>query len=141
MEVPHCGAVTHFEPELFTATLAPRRQRSTRSRGRFRNRRPVTRKTGTNRSRKRACKGRDVHGWCSLLLPVAAAKAVLDLLEQRLLREPVQLVLRARGGFGNAHLRERHLGHIDERHHAVMLRHRRRIDRRDIARPETIQES
>ncbi len=49
---------------------------------------------------------------------------------QRLLGEPVQLVLRARGGFGNAHLRESHLRHIDERLHAVMLRHRRRIDRR-----------
>jgi len=39
------------------------------------------------------------------------------------------LVLRARRGFGDAHLRERHLRHVDERFHAVMLRHRRRVDR------------
>jgi hypothetical protein len=38
---------------------------------------------------------------------------------QRLLGEPVQLVLRARGGFGNAHLGKRYLRHIDERLHAV----------------------
>src|SRR5882762_7797299 len=49
---------------------------------------------------------------------------------QRLLGEPLQLVLRARGGFGNAHLGERHLRHIDERLHAVMLCHRGHIDRR-----------
>jgi hypothetical protein len=31
---------------------------------------------------------------------------------------------------GDAHLRQRHLGHVDERLHAVMLGHYRRIDRR-----------
>jgi len=49
---------------------------------------------------------------------------------QRLLGEPVQLMLRTRGGFSNAHLRDRHLRHIDERLHAMMLRHRRGIHRR-----------
>ena len=34
---------------------------------------------------------------------------------QRLLGEPVQLVLRARSSFGNADLGDRHLRHIDER--------------------------
>ena len=49
---------------------------------------------------------------------------------QSLLGKPVQFVLRARGGFGDAHLGERHLRHIDEAFYAVMLRHRRGIDGR-----------
>jgi hypothetical protein len=44
--------------------------------------------------------------------------------------EPAQLVLWARTRCGNAHLRDRHLRHTDERPHAMMLRYRRRIDRR-----------
>ncbi len=48
---------------------------------------------------------------------------------QRLLGEPVQLVLRARGGLGNAHLRHRHLRHVHEGLDAVVARHRSGVDR------------
>jgi hypothetical protein len=48
---------------------------------------------------------------------------------QRLLRQPVQLVLRAVGGLGDTHLRHRHLRHVHESLDAVVARHRGSVDR------------
>jgi hypothetical protein len=46
-----------------------------------------------------------------------------------LLCQPVQLVLRAFGGLGDAHLRHRHLRHVYEGFDAVMARHCGGVDR------------
>ena len=43
---------------------------------------------------------------------------------QHLFGQPVLLVLRARRGLADAHLRDRHLRHVDERLDAVVLRDR-----------------
>jgi hypothetical protein len=48
---------------------------------------------------------------------------------QCLFREPVQLVLRAAGGLGDAHLRHRHLRHVHEGLDAVVARHSGDVDR------------
>src|SRR5262245_27429343 len=48
---------------------------------------------------------------------------------QSLLRQPVQLVLWAVGGLGDAHLRDRHLRHVHESLNAVVARHRGGVDR------------
>src|SRR5215472_3909704 len=48
---------------------------------------------------------------------------------QRLLRQPVQLVLRAVGGLADAHLRDRHLRHVHESLNAVVARHGGGVER------------
>ncbi len=48
---------------------------------------------------------------------------------QCLFREPVQLVLRAAGGLGDAHLRHRHLRHVHEGLDPVVAHHRGDVDR------------
>ena len=49
--------------------------------------------------------------------------------QEGLLRQPVQLVLRAVGCLADAHLRDRHLRHVREGLDAVVARHRGGVDR------------